>query len=71
MKKSLLLTIILTLLLSCSGRKQIEKALHSGNYDQAIEDAITKLENHKDKKRKQDYVVMLEQMPFIKLWNAI
>ncbi len=60
MKKLLLLSVLLSLLVSCSGRKQIEKALHSGNYDQAIEDALRKLDNNKDKKRKQDYVVMLE-----------
>jgi hypothetical protein len=47
-------------LVSCSGRKQIEKALHSGNYNQAIQDALKKLENNKDKKRKQDYVMLLE-----------
>ena len=60
MKKSLLFTVLVLLLASCSGRKQIEKALHSGNYDQAIEDALRKLDNNKNKKRKQDYVVMLE-----------
>ncbi|MEZ4792103.1 MAG: hypothetical protein R2783_01080 [Gelidibacter sp.] len=60
MKKLLLLTVLVTLLSACSSKKQIEKALHSGNYDQAIEDALRKLDNNKDKKRKQDYVVMLE-----------
>lgn len=60
MKKLLLLSVLFSLLVACSGRKQIEKALHSGNYDQAIADALRKLENNKDKKRKQDYVVMLE-----------
>jgi hypothetical protein len=60
MKKFLLYTVLVLLLASCSGRKQIEKALHSGNYDQAIEDALRKLDNNKDKNRKQDYVVMLE-----------
>jgi len=60
MKKSLLFTVLVLLLASCSGRKQIEQALHSGNYDQAIKDALRKLDNNKDKNRKQDYVVMLE-----------
>jgi hypothetical protein len=59
MKTKLLLTVLLSLLISCSGRKQIEKALHTGNYDQAISDALRKLENNKDNKRKQDYVLML------------
>ena len=60
MKKSLLLTILLSVLLSCGGSKQIEKQLHSGNYDIAITNALKKLENNKDKKRKEQYVIMLE-----------
>ncbi|MBC3847989.1 hypothetical protein H8K90_16460 [Winogradskyella echinorum] len=38
----------------------MESAISNGNYDQAINDALRKLENNKDKKRKQDYIVMLE-----------
>ena len=60
MKKLLLLTVLLSVLLSCGGRQQIEKQLHSGNYDVAIANALKKLENNKDKKRKQQYVMMLE-----------
>lgn len=60
MKKLLLLSIVLSLFISCSGRKQVEKALNSGNYDQAINDALKKLETNKDKKRKQDYAFMLQ-----------
>ena len=60
MKKLLLLTVFLSMLLSCGGRKQIEKQLHAGNYDTAISNALKKLENNKDKKRKQKFVVMLE-----------
>ncbi|OUS00746.1 hypothetical protein A9Q86_08275 [Flavobacteriales bacterium 33_180_T64] len=60
MKQLLLTTVLLLVLTSCSGRKQIEKAISHGNYDQAINNALQKLEHHKDKKRKQDYVVMLE-----------
>jgi hypothetical protein len=58
MKRSLLLTVSLLVLVSC-GKKQVEKALNTGNYDAAIQDALRKLENNKDKKRKQDYVLML------------
>ena len=61
MKQLLLTTVLLLVLTSCSGRKQIEKAISHGNYDQAINDALRKLENNKDKKRKQDYIVMLEE----------
>ncbi|WP_439152367.1 hypothetical protein [Winogradskyella sp.] len=60
MKQLLLTTVLLLVLTSCSGRKQIEKAISHGNYDQAISDALRKLENNKDKPRKQDYIVMLE-----------
>ena len=60
MKKLLLFTIFLSVLISCGGRKQIEKALYAGNYDQAIANALKKLNNNKDKKRKQQFAVMLE-----------
>ena len=60
MKKLLLFTTLFLVLASCSSKKQIEKALHSGNYDQVIQDALRKLENNKDKERKQDFVLMLE-----------
>ena len=60
MKKLLLLTVLLSVLVSCGGRKQIEKQLHSGNYDVAITNALKKLENNKDKKRKEKFVVLLE-----------
>jgi len=60
MKKLLLLTVLLSFLMSCSGRKQVEKSLNSGNYDQAINNALKRLETNKDKKRKQDYVYMLQ-----------
>ena len=60
MKKLLLLSVLLSVLLSCGGRKQIEKQLNTGNYDVAITNALKKLENNKDTKRKQQYVMMLE-----------
>ncbi|WP_100611296.1 hypothetical protein [Confluentibacter lentus] len=60
MKKSLLSAIIIILIISCSTSKQIEKAVSSGNYDQAISDAISKLRTNKDKKSKAEFIVMLE-----------
>lgn len=60
MKTRLLVILFISVLVSCSSKKQIEKALHSGNYDQAIENALKKLESNKNKERKQDFVVMLE-----------
>ncbi len=60
MRRLLLLTVVLSLLISCGGRRQIEKALYAGNYDQAISNALKKLNNNKDKKRKQQFALMLE-----------
>jgi len=60
MKKITLITVLLLILTSCVGRKQIEKQLNSGNYDLAINNALKKLDNNKYKKRKQDYVLLLE-----------
>ncbi len=60
MKKLILFTIVLLLLSGCSSRKKIERELNSGNYDQAINNALKKLNSNKDKKRNADYTVMLE-----------
>lgn len=60
MKRLLFLSVMLCVLISCSGRKQVEKALNTGNYDQAIYNALKKLETNKDKKRKQDYIILLQ-----------
>ncbi|WP_246431456.1 hypothetical protein [Winogradskyella flava] len=60
MKRILLLSVLVSVLVSCSAKKQIESAISHGNYDQAISEALRKLENNKDKKRKQAYVVMLK-----------
>ncbi|NNE31478.1 MAG: hypothetical protein HKN40_03820 [Winogradskyella sp.] len=38
----------------------MEEAISHGNYDLAINEALEKLENNKDKKRKQDYIKMLK-----------
>lgn len=61
MKQFLLLAALLSVLVSCGGRKQMEKALYSGNYDQAIETALRKLDTNKDKKRKWEFIVMLQE----------
>ena len=60
MKRLLLLTVALSLVVSCGGRKQIEKALYAGNYDHAISNALKKLDHNKHKKRKQQFIIMLE-----------
>lgn len=60
MKKLLLITSLITIFISCSTRKQVEKSINSGNYDKAISDALDKLETNKSKKSKEDYVLMLQ-----------
>lgn len=60
MRQLLLFSVLFSLIVSCSGKKQIEKALYAGNYDHAISNALRKLDNNKDKKRKQKFALMLE-----------
>ncbi|MDO5981508.1 hypothetical protein [Flavivirga spongiicola] len=60
MKKLLLFIIGLSMLVACGGKKQVEAAVNSGNYDQAITTALNKLKTNKNKKRKYDYVLMLQ-----------
>lgn len=60
MKRILLLTALVSVLVSCSAKKQIESAISHGNYDLAISEALSKLENNKDKKRKEAFIVMLK-----------
>lgn len=42
------------------GVKNTQRELASGNYDEAIYTAVSNLQNNKDKKRKQDYIKLLE-----------
>ncbi len=60
MKRLLLLIVLLSLCIACSGRKEVEKAVNSGNYDQAINTALKKLRTNKDSKRKREVVLMLQ-----------
>jgi hypothetical protein len=60
MKKITLLLSFFVLISSC-GVKQTQNLLSSGNYDQAIENAVSNLQTNKDKKGKQDYIYLLEE----------
>jgi hypothetical protein len=60
MKKITLLLSLFVLISSC-GVKQTQNLLSSGNYDLAIDNAISNLQYNKDKKGKQDYVYLLEE----------
>ncbi len=61
MKKLLLLLFISVITHACSSVKKTEKALNTGNYDQAINIALGKLKTNKGKKGKQPYILMLEE----------
>ncbi|MBG6188830.1 hypothetical protein [Flavobacterium sp. CAN_S2] len=60
MKKITLLLSFFVLISSC-GVKQTQNLLNSGNYDQAIDNAVSNLQTNKDKKGKQDYIYLLEE----------
>ena len=59
MKKTLLL--LFSIIFSSCATKQIQSSISSGNYDDAIHNAVSNLQNNKDKKRKQDYIYLLEE----------
>ena len=48
-------------MISACATKQIQSSISAGNYDDAVENAISNLQNNKDKKRKQDYIYLLEE----------
>ena len=56
-------TFIITffILLTSCGVKQTQNHLSSGNYDAAIDIALSNLRTNKDKKGKQDYIYLLEE----------
>ncbi|WP_269684726.1 hypothetical protein [Flavobacterium lacustre] len=60
MKKITLVLALLIVISSC-GVKQTQNLLSSGNYDEAINNAVSNLRTNKDKKGKQEYVYLLEE----------
>ncbi|MFD1064262.1 hypothetical protein ACFQ1Q_13480 [Winogradskyella litorisediminis] len=60
MKKITLLFVTVIFLASCGSKKKVERALTSGNYNEAIATAIKKLSSNKEAKRKQDYILLLK-----------
>jgi hypothetical protein len=60
MKKITFIITFFILLTSC-GVKQTKNNLASGNYDAAIDIAVSSLRSNKDKKGKQDYIYLLEE----------
>ncbi|WP_439554615.1 hypothetical protein [Flavobacterium macrobrachii] len=60
MKKITTLLVLLLVLASC-GKRQTREMLTSGDYDNAIQNAVEGLRGNKTAKGKQDYVYMLEE----------
>ncbi|WP_269223038.1 hypothetical protein [Flavobacterium sp. IMCC34518] len=60
MKKITTIIAFFVLFTSC-GVKQTQNNLASGNYDAAIDIALSNLRSNKDKKGKQDYIYLLEE----------
>lgn len=60
MKKLVLIFIISLFLFACGGVKTTQEALNTGNYDLVIKNAINQLKKNKTRKKKQQYVYLLE-----------
>ena len=60
MKKIIVLLISVFFIVACSSKKNVERALTSGNYNEAIQRSIKKLQSNKEAKRKQDYILLLK-----------
>lgn len=60
MKKITSLILLFSILYSC-GVKQTQRLVGEGNYDEAIQTALSNLRTNKDKKSKQDYIYLLEE----------
>jgi hypothetical protein len=61
MKKVVLLSGILLFVLACGGVKKTQKSINTGNYVNAINNAVQKLSDNKDKKGNQTFVLLLEE----------
>lgn len=60
MKTKLLYLPLFLLILSCSSVKQANQALYSGNYEQAIDIAVNRLQKNKNKKTDFQQIAILE-----------
>ncbi|MBT8299570.1 MAG: hypothetical protein KJO52_14665 [Maribacter sp.] len=61
MKKVLLLSGVLLIILACGGVKRTQKSINTGNYVNAINNAVQKLSDNKNKKGNQTFVLLLEE----------
>ena len=53
--------IVLFFIAACSGVKQAQNQLSTGNYDETVAITADKLRNNKDAKRKQEHIYLLEE----------
>ncbi len=60
MKSKLLLMCLLLFAVACSSVKKANKALSSGNYEEAIHIAVNRLQKNKDKKADKEQIAILE-----------
>lgn len=60
MKTKLPYLLLLLLIASCSGVKQANKALYSGDYERAIDIAVERLQKNKNKKADKEQIATLE-----------
>src|SRR5690606_2580998 len=60
MKKALLMLILPTVFVACSSVKRSQKELNRGNYVEAMNLAIKKLQKDKTNKRSQELIPILE-----------
>ncbi len=61
MKQLFTMTLALLVLVSCNTVKTTTQSINSGDFDHAIQVAIKKLDKNPDKKRKQPYILILEE----------
>jgi hypothetical protein len=61
MKKALLSITVMVLLMACGGVKKTQEAINTGNYNQAINNALRNLADNKNKKGNQPYILILEE----------
>ena len=60
-KSKVYLFILLFILSSCGTTKKIKNNIASGNYDKAISETISKIKNKKNKKKKDEYFLILNE----------
>ncbi len=61
MKSKITLIVLLFVLITSCGVRQTRESIASGDYDNAIQNAVSSLKNRKEAKGKQEYVYMLEE----------